>query len=102
MDIPLHEGFPVAAMSRLRIREAATHARLVLKLPEGRINIPRMLDGLTAYGIYYDVFDKESAPVPREVEACWVTEARVMFSASIRALRTAFPNSVIAMRSLLH
>ena len=79
MDIPLHEGFPVAAMSRLLIREAAVHARQVLQLPQGRINIPRMLDGLTAYGIYYDVFDEESAPVPREVEACWVTEARTLY-----------------------
>lgn len=79
MDIPLHEGFPVAPLSRHRIREAAVHARSVLRLPEGRIDIPRLLDQLTAYGIFYDVFDQRSEPVPREVEACWIPEDRTLY-----------------------
>lgn len=79
MDVPLHEGFPVAPLSRVRIRDAAVHARSVLKLPPGRIDLPRLLDRLSDYGIYYDVFDVESAPVPREVEACWVPEDRTLY-----------------------
>jgi hypothetical protein len=79
MDVTLHEGFPVAPRSRLNIREAAIHARAVLRLPEGRINIPRLLDDLTRFGIYYDVFDRHSAPVPREVEACYIPEDRTLY-----------------------
>lgn len=79
MQVPMHEGFPVAPLSRSKIRDAATHARTVLALPEGRINIPRLLDQLTQYGIYYDVFDQRSEPIPREVEACWVPEDRTLY-----------------------
>lgn len=79
MDVPLHEGFPVAPMSRVRIREAAVHARRVLGLPAGRINLPRLLDRLSEYGIHYDVFDAKSEPVPREVEACWIPEDRTLY-----------------------
>lgn len=61
-------------MSRVRIREGAVHARGVLGLPEGRIDLARLLDELSAYGIHYDVFDTATAPVPPEVEACWVPE----------------------------
>lgn len=79
MTNTLHEGFPVAASSRLKIRVAAEHARRVLALPPGRIAIPRLLDDLTRYGIYYDVFDQSSCPVPREVEACYVPEERTLY-----------------------
>lgn len=79
MKPPLHEGFPVAPSSRLKIRAAAQHARKVLGLPTGRINIARMLDDLTRFGIYYDVFDRASAPVPPEVEACYVPEDRTLY-----------------------
>lgn len=79
MDIPLHEGFPVAPLSRQRIRDAAVHARKVLGLPDGRLNIPSFLDALTGYGIYYDVFDRHSAPVPKEVEACYIPEDRTLY-----------------------
>ncbi|MEX8518770.1 MAG: ImmA/IrrE family metallo-endopeptidase [Leptothrix sp. (in: b-proteobacteria)] len=79
MEVPLHEGFPVEPRSRLSIREAAIHAREVLRLPPGRLNIPRLLDDLTRFGIYYDVFDRHSAPVPREVEACYVPEMRTLY-----------------------
>jgi hypothetical protein len=79
MDIPLHEGFPVAAASRRHIRDVAIHARSVLGLPEGRINIPRLLDDLTQRGLYYDVFDRHSAPVPSAVEACYIPEDRTIY-----------------------
>lgn len=64
MDMPMHEGFPVAPMKRLLIRDAAVHARSVLAIPDGRINLPRLLDRLTLYGINYEVFDAASEPVP--------------------------------------
>lgn len=79
MKVPLHEGFPVAPSSRLKIRAAAQHARQVLGLPPGRINIPRLLDDLTRFGIYYDVFDRSSGPIPPEVEACYVPEDRTLY-----------------------
>lgn len=79
MEIPLNEGFPVAPISRLGIREAATHVRRVLALPDGKIDMPKLLDRLTEYGIHYDVFDDRGAPVPREVEACWVPEERTIY-----------------------
>lgn len=79
MDVPLHEGFPVPAMSRAAIRLHATHARHILGIPDGRINIPVLLDKLTEYGIYYDVFDRESAPVSQAVEACFVPEDRTIY-----------------------
>ena len=79
MTSTLHEGFPVAPSSRLKIRAAALHARKVLGLSPGRINIPRLLDDLTRYGIYYDVFDRSSGPIPPEVEACYVPEERTLY-----------------------
>jgi len=79
MDVPLSQGFPVAPRSRADIRGAAVHARRVLELPDGRLNIPKLLDGLTEYTIYYDVFDRASAPVPHEVEACYVPEDRTIY-----------------------
>lgn len=79
MDVPIHEGFPVAPLSRQRIREVAVNARTVLGLPDGRLNIPRLLDDLTQRGLYYDVFDRDSAPVPMAVEACYVPEDRTLY-----------------------
>lgn len=79
MDVPLHEGFPVAPRSKRDIRDAAIHARRILKLPEGRLNIPKLLDDLTEYGLYYDVFDATSAPVPANVEACFVPEDMTIY-----------------------
>jgi hypothetical protein len=79
MSQPLHEGFPVAPLSRARIRAAAVHARRILELPDGRINIPRLLDELSQFGIHYDVFDQKSEPVPRGVEACYVPEDRTLY-----------------------
>lgn len=79
MEVPLHEGFPVAPMSRLAIREAAVHAREVLNLGTGRIDFPRLLDRLTLFGIYYDVFDNSNGPVPPGVEACFVPEDRTLY-----------------------
>lgn len=78
-DMPLHEGFPVAARSRRDIRDAAVHTRRVLAIPDGRINIPRLLDELGEFGIYYDIFDSHSSPVPTSVEACYYPEARTMY-----------------------
>jgi hypothetical protein len=75
MEVPMHEGFPVAPRSRQEIRDAAVHARRILKLPQGRLAIPKILDKLSAeFGVHYDVFDKSTAPVPPEVEACYVPE----------------------------
>lgn len=79
MEVPLHEGFPVPAMSKTEIRLHATHARKILGLAPGRINIPELLDKLTEYGIYYDVFDRHTAPVSQGVEACYVPEQRTMY-----------------------
>lgn len=79
MDIPMHEGFPVAPSSRVKIRAHAVHARKVLGLPPGRLDMPRLLDNLTNYSIDYDVFDRHAAPVPKEVEACYVPEERTLY-----------------------
>lgn len=79
MNMPLHQGFSVAPQSRKAIVDTALHARRILGLQDGRLNIPKLLDRLTAYGIYYDVFDGQSAPVPVEVEACYVPEDRTMY-----------------------
>ena len=76
----MHDGFPVAPRYRVAIRTAAQHARSILQLPPGRLNIPRMLDVLSAeYGIHYDVFDDSCAPVPRQVEACFVPEDMTIY-----------------------
>jgi len=79
MDVPLHEGFPVAPRRRLEIRDAAVNARSVLGLPEGRISIPKLLDKLTLYSIHYDVLDAADWPAAREVEACYYPEERTLY-----------------------
>ena len=73
MDMPLHEGFPVAPRKRVDIRAIAQSAREALKLPPGKLDWQPLLDKLSSeYGIHYDIFDKFSSPVPMEVEACFV------------------------------
>src|SRR5689334_13740988 len=79
MDMPLHEGFPVAPRRRLDIRDAAVHARSVLQLPDGRIATTKLLDRLTLYGINYDVLDDGDWPAAREVEACYYPEERTLY-----------------------
>lgn len=79
MDMPLHQGFPVAPRSRMDIRHAAVNARHVLGLPEGRIAIPKLLDQLSLYGINYDVLDETDWPEAREVEACYYPEERTLY-----------------------
>ena len=74
-----HEGYPVAPRSRRDIEAAALHARRVLGLPDGRIDIPKLLDQLTQYGIQYDVFDSHSSPLPREVEACYCPSDQTLY-----------------------
>lgn len=74
-----HQGYPVAPRSRRDIEAAATHARRVLGLPDGRIDIPKLLDQLTQYGIQYDVFDSHSSPLPREVEACYSPSDQTLY-----------------------
>lgn len=79
MDMPLHEGYAVAAQSRTDIRAAALHARNVLGLRSGRLDISNLLDRLTEFGLYYDVFDRDTSPVPIEVEAYYVPEDRTIY-----------------------
>lgn len=80
MDMPLHEGFPVAPRKRTDIRAIAQNARDVLQLPSGKLNSPRLLDVLSAeFGVHYDIFDRESAPVPMAVEACYVPEDMTIY-----------------------
>jgi len=73
MDMPLHEGFPVAPRKRIDIRAIAQSACAELQLPPGKLDWQPLLDKLSSeYGIHYDIFDKSSSPVPMEVEACFV------------------------------
>lgn len=76
-EMPLHDGFAVAPRRRLDIREIALNARRVLGLPDGRIDIPRLLDRLTEFGINYDVL--EPCAMPNGVEACYYPEDRTMY-----------------------
>jgi predicted transcriptional regulator len=80
MDMPLHEGFPVAPRKRADIRAIAQNVRDVLQLPSGKLDSPRLLDVLSAeYGVHYDIFDRASAPVPMAVEACFVPEDMTIY-----------------------
>jgi len=80
MEMPLHEGFPVAPRKRADIRAIAQNARDVLQLPSGKLDSPRLLDVLSAeFGVHYDIFDKHSAPVPMAVEACYVPEDMTIY-----------------------
>lgn len=72
-------GFRVAPQSILKIRQAALNTRLFLALPDGRIDVPRLLEQLHKYGITYDIFDHASAPVGQGIEACWVPENATLY-----------------------
>jgi hypothetical protein len=79
----LQDGFPVPPRRKVDIRAAALNARRVLGIPPGRIDIPRLLDRLSAeYGIHYDVVDDHSDILPRGLEACYVPEDRTLYIAS--------------------
>jgi hypothetical protein len=55
----------------------------VLGLGRGKIDIPRLLDRLSAqFGIHYDVVDDRSDVLPRGVEACYIPEDRTLYIAS--------------------
>ncbi len=76
----LTEGFAVPPMRKVEIRAHAVNARNVLNLGDRRIDIPRLLDRLSAdFGVNYDVIDEHSGVLPRGVEACYVPEARTLY-----------------------
>ena len=80
MDMPMHEGFPVAPTSRLKIRAATTNARAVLELAPGRIDAEALLAKLDVdFGIHYDIFRRGELPVADGVEACWVPESATVY-----------------------
>jgi len=75
----LHSGFRVSPQSKGKIKTIAQNARAALSIPTGPLNAEQLLERLHIYGIVVDVFDKASAPVPPEVEACWVPYSRTLF-----------------------
>jgi len=75
----LQDGFCVAPQSTQKIRQIASNTRQALQLPDGRIDIPRLLERFHEFGIVVDVFDKENAPVGQGVEACWVPEMSTLY-----------------------
>lgn len=75
----LHSGFRVPPQSKGKIKTIAENARAALSIPPGALNAELLLERLHTYGIVVDVFDKASAPVPPEVEACWVPMSRTLF-----------------------
>ncbi len=75
----LHSGFRVSPQSKSKIKHIAENARAALGIPTGPLNAELLLERLHVYGIVVDVFDKVSAPVPPEVEACWVPYNRTLF-----------------------
>lgn len=75
----LHSGFRVPPQSKGKIKTIAQNARAALNIPSGALNAELLLERLHTYGIVVDVFDKASAPVPLEVEACWVPNSRTLF-----------------------
>jgi hypothetical protein len=75
----LQTGFRVAPQSTLKIRQIALNTRAALGLPEGRIQLDRLLERLHGYGIVPDVFDSASAPVGQGIEACWVPESQTLY-----------------------
>ena len=72
METEAHTGYLVAGRSRADIRKSALHARQVLRLPEGRIVIPDLLEWLSTFGLNYDVFTRAEWPFHGAVEACFV------------------------------
>jgi len=75
----LHSGFRVSPQSTLKIRTIAQNSRAALNIPPGHFDAERFLERLHEYGIVVDVFDNESAPVPSEVEACWVPTNKTLY-----------------------
>lgn len=75
----LHSGFRVSPQSKAKIRAIAQNARAALNIPPGRLDAERLLERLHTYGIVVDVFDRASAPVPSEVEACWVPSSNTLY-----------------------
>jgi hypothetical protein len=75
----LHMGFRVPPQSKNKIQTIANNARAALNLPAGPLDAERLLERLHAFGIVVDVFDRASAPVPKEVEACWVPSANTLY-----------------------
>ena len=75
----LHSGFQVPPLRKTTIMSVAERARAALRVPPGVFDAERFLESLVEYGIVFDVFDKASAPVPIEVEACWVPGQRTLY-----------------------
>lgn len=75
----LHSGFRVPPLKKTTITAIAQNARAALNIPLGAFDAEKFLEGLVEYGIVFDVFDKESALVPPEVEACWVPGNKTLF-----------------------
>lgn len=75
----LHSGFRVSPQSTNKIRAIAQNARAALNIPPGPLHAEQLLERLHTYGIVVDVFDKVSAPVPPEVEACWVPSIKTLY-----------------------
>jgi hypothetical protein len=75
----LHSGFRVPPQSKNKIKMIANNARAALNIPPGPLDAERLLERLHTFGIVVDVFDKASAPVPKEVEACWVPTSNTLF-----------------------
>ena len=75
----LQSGFRVPPQSKSKIKTIANNARAALNIPPGPFDAELLLERLHTFGIVVDVFDKVSAPVPKEVEACWVPTSNTLF-----------------------
>lgn len=75
----LHSGFRVPPLKKTTITAIAQNARAAMNIPPGPLDAERFLEGLVEYGIVFDVFDRESALVPPEVEACWVPGNKTLY-----------------------
>lgn len=75
----LQTGFRVPPQTTSKIRQLAINTRAALDLPDGRIDLPRLLERLHEFGIVVDVFEAHSAPVGQGIEACWVPESRTLY-----------------------
>lgn len=75
----LHTGFRVPPQSKQKLRAIAHNARAALNIPPGPFNGERFLERLHVFGIVVDIFDEDSAPVPAEVEACWVPSNKTLY-----------------------
>lgn len=75
------EAYAVPKLSNLQIREIAGHVRSVLKLPDGPVMVPRLLDRLSVeYEIPYDLFsDSDLDEADQNVEAFFNPLRRLIF-----------------------